>query len=125
MIYRNTLRNWFKIYTSDTATSDSFTFKVNDGTVDSDDAATVGTNIAAVNDTPVATAQTVEATEQTEKTITLAGTDADGDELSYIVISIPENGILKDNGTEITTDDLLKQSLMIHFHIQATPTSLW
>ena len=46
--------------TSETETSDSFTFKVNDGTVDSD-AATVTINITVVNDKPVATAQTVEA----------------------------------------------------------------
>ena len=93
---------------SDTATSDSFTFKVNDGTVDSDETATVTINITAVNDAPVATAQTVEATEQTEKTITLAGTDPDEDDLSYIVISLPENGVLKDDGTEITADQLPK-----------------
>ena len=61
--------------TSETETSDSFTFKVNDGTVDSD-ATTVTINIEAVNDAPTATAQTVEAVEQTAKTITLAGTDA-------------------------------------------------
>ena len=60
------------VSTSDTATSDSFTFKVNDGTVDSE-AATVSLAITAVNDAPVATAQTdVAATEQTEVTITLA-----------------------------------------------------
>ena len=45
------------VSTSDTATSDSFTFKVNDGTVDSE-AATVSIAITAVNDVPVATAQT-------------------------------------------------------------------
>jgi hypothetical protein len=93
--------------TSDTATSDSFTFKVNDGTVDSD-ATTVTINITAVNDKPVATAQTVTATEETAKTITLAGTDADGDTLSYIVSSLPSNGTLTDNGTAITSDDLPK-----------------
>ena len=67
------------VSTSDTATSDSFTFKVNDGTVDSE-AATVSLAITAVNDAPVATPQTdVAATEQTEVTITLAGTDAESD----------------------------------------------
>ena len=65
--------------TSDTATSDSFTFKVNDGTNDSEDAATVTINIEAVNDVgPVATAQTVDV-EDVAKTITLAATDVDGD----------------------------------------------
>ena len=93
--------------TSESATSDSFTFKVNDGTVDSD-AATVTINTTLVNDKPVATAQTVEATEQTEKTITLAGTDAEGDTITYIVASLPTNGTLTDNGTAITSDDLPK-----------------
>ena len=109
MIYPKTTTGTDVVYTStsDSATSDSFTFKVNDGTVDSD-AATVTINITAVNDKPVATAQTVTATEETAKTITLAGTDADGDTLSYIVSSLPTNGTLADNGTTITSDDLPK-----------------
>ena len=77
------------VSTSDTATSDSFTFKVNDGTVDSE-AATVSLAITAVNDAPVATAQIdVAATEQTEVTITLAGTDLENDTLSYIISTLP------------------------------------
>ena len=83
------------VYTSnsDTATSDSFTFKVNDGTDDST-AATVSLAITGVNDVPVATAQTdVAATEQTAVTITLAGTDADGTAPSvYKIISLPTSG---------------------------------
>ena len=71
------------------ATSDSFTFKVNDGTVDSE-AATISLAITAVNDVPVATAQTdVAATEQTEVTLTLAGTDLDNDTLSYVIQTLP------------------------------------
>ena len=93
--------------TSDSATSDSFTFKVNDGTVDSD-AATVTINITGVNDAPSATAQTVTLEEQTAKTITLAGTDPDGDTLTYIVASLPLEGTLTDNGTAITSADLPK-----------------
>ena len=96
------------VSTSDTATSDSFTFKVNDGTVDSE-AATVSLAITAVNDAPVATAQTdVAATEQTEVTISLVGTDAESDAITYIVSTLPTNGTLSDNGTVITADDLPK-----------------
>ncbi len=99
------------VYTSnsDTATSDSFTFKVNDGTDDST-AATVSLAITGVNDVPVATAQTdVAATEQTAVTITLAGTDADGTAPSvYKIISLPTSGILSDNGTVIASGDLPK-----------------
>ena len=47
---------------------------------------TVSLAITAVNDVPVATAQTdVAATEQTEVTITLAGTDAESDD-TYLCI---------------------------------------
>ena len=96
------------VSTSDTATSDSFTFKVNDGTVDSE-AATVSLAITAVNDVPVATAQTdVAATEQTAVTLTLAGTDLDNDTLSYVIQTLPTSGTLSDNGTVITSDDLPK-----------------
>ncbi|MDA8938108.1 FG-GAP-like repeat-containing protein, partial [Flavobacteriaceae bacterium] len=96
------------VSTSDTATSDSFTFIVNDGTVDSE-AATISLAITAVNDVPVATAQTdVAATEQTEVTITLAGTDAESDAITFIVSTLPTNGTLSDNGTVITADDLPK-----------------
>ncbi|MDA9125076.1 FG-GAP-like repeat-containing protein, partial [Flavobacteriaceae bacterium] len=97
------------ISTSDAETTDSFTFKVNDGTVDSE-AATVSLAIAAVNDVPVATPQTdVAATEQTEFTITLAGTDPDGTiPVIFKIISLPSDGTLSDNGTVITADDLPK-----------------
>ena len=66
----------------------AYTFqKVNDGTVDSDETATIAINITALNDTPVATAKTgAEATEQTEKTIT-GRTDPDEDDLSFMFIS--------------------------------------
>jgi VCBS repeat-containing protein len=61
------------------------------------------------NFTPVATVQTdVAATEQTEVTITLAGTDSNDDTLTYIIATLPSNGTLSDNDTLITVDDLPK-----------------
>ena len=39
------------------------------------------------NTAPVATAQTVTATEDVDKTITLAGSDDDGDNLTYTIRS--------------------------------------
>ena len=59
-------------------------------------------NITAVNDKPVATAQTVTATEQTAKTITLAGTDADGETLTYSIVSNPSNGTVTLDGVTAT-----------------------
>ncbi len=70
---------------------DSFTFKVNDGTVDSP-AATVSITITPVNDLPVANAQSVTTDEDTAKAITLTGTDVDGDSLTYTVLTQPDPG---------------------------------
>src|SRR5205823_387329 len=64
---------------------DSFTFKANDGTVDSG-AATVSLTVTAVNDAPVANAQTVTTAEDTAKAIVLMATDVDGDALTYAIV---------------------------------------
>ena len=73
--------------------SDSFTFKVNDGTVDSN-VATVSITVNAVNDTPVANAQSVSTPEDTAVAITLVGSDVEGSSLTYSVVTSPANGIL-------------------------------
>ena len=92
------------VYTanSETATSDKFEIRTKtdagllSGIVD------VTLNITLVNDKPVATAQTVEAVEQTAKTITLAGTDAEGDTLTYSIVSNPSNGTVTLDGATAT-----------------------
>ncbi len=73
--------------------SDSFTFKVNDGTDDSA-TATVSITITAVNDLPVANAQSVTTNEDTAKAITLTGTDVDLDSLAFTVLTQPTKGAL-------------------------------
>ena len=73
--------------------SDSFTFKVNDGVLDSNTSA-VSITISAVNDTPIATSQEVVVVEQSEKEITLTGTDTEDSSLSYTITSIPLHGEL-------------------------------
>ena len=94
------------ISTSDSATSDSFTFMVNDGEEDST-AAAITITITAVNDTPVATADSFTATEQIALTVTLSGTDPDGTTPSiYIIEALPTSGTLSDNDTIITDEDL-------------------
>ncbi|MEI7831644.1 MAG: Ig-like domain-containing protein, partial [bacterium] len=80
---------------------DSFTFKVNDGVVDSA-TATVSITVTAVNDAPVATAQSVTTAEDTAKAITLAGTDVDGDNLTYTVVTQPAHGILTGTKPNLT-----------------------
>ncbi len=81
--------------------NDSFSFKANDGTVDSA-AATVAITISAVNDAPLASAQSVATTEDTAKGITLAGSDADGDALTYLIVTAPTHGALGGSAPNVT-----------------------
>ena len=60
------------------------------------------------NNIPTATPQTISAIEQVEKTITLSGSDPRDGQLSFIVVSLPSNGVLTDNGSEIKSDELPK-----------------
>ena len=73
--------------------ADSFTFKVNDGTVDSAPA-TVSITVTPVNDAPVANAQAAATNEDTAKAITLTGSDVDGNPLTYSVVTQPGHGSL-------------------------------
>jgi hypothetical protein len=70
--------------------SDSFTFKVNDGAVDSN-IATVSVTIGAVNDAPSANTAQIGTTEDLPVSGKLAGHDIDGDTLTYALVS---NGAL-------------------------------
>jgi len=83
------------------AGSDSFTFKVNDGIVDSN-IATVSITITPVSDVPVATDQAVSTEEDTAKPITLAGSDADGDPLTYSFATLPAHGTLSGSAPNVT-----------------------
>jgi hypothetical protein len=76
---------------------DSFTFKVNDGTLDSV-VATVSMGITAVNDAPVAVAQSVVAIKNTARAVVLGGTDADGDALTFTLLTPPAHGVLTGDG---------------------------
>jgi gliding motility-associated-like protein len=86
--------------------SDSFTFKVNDGSTDSN-VATVSITVNPAPDAPVANNQSVTAIEDIVKSITLTGTDADGDALTYIVVAAPTHGTLNGSAPNLTyTPDL-------------------
>ncbi|CAI8360293.1 MAG: Uncharacterised protein [SAR92 bacterium MED-G29] len=92
------------ISTSDTAITDSFRFKANDGSLDSNNEAIVNIAITPVDDLPIASNQLVEIAEQTAISITLQGTDADipeGVNLSFKITSLPNNGTLSDDNEEI------------------------
>jgi len=80
---------------------DSFTFKANDGTVDSAPA-TVTITVTAVNDPPVATAQSVSTKQGVARAITLAGTDVDGNPLTYAIVTSPAHGTLSGTPPNVT-----------------------
>lgn len=81
--------------------SDSFTFRVNDGTVNSA-VATISLNITPVNDIPVATPRTASTNEDTAVAITLSGSDVEGSSLSYSIVSQPSKGVLSGSPPNVT-----------------------
>jgi VCBS repeat-containing protein len=81
--------------------ADSFTFKANDGTVDSN-VATVSITITAANDAPEASAQAVTTAEETAKAVTLTATDVDGNPLTYTVVAQPAHGTLSGTAPALT-----------------------
>jgi hypothetical protein len=71
---------------------DSFQFKANDGTLDSN-TATISITVQA-NAAPVASNQAVTTTKNTAKAITLTATDANNDPLTYSIVTQPAQGTL-------------------------------
>jgi uncharacterized repeat protein (TIGR01451 family) len=55
---------------------------------------TVTATFVFVNSPPVAIAQTITTTENTPKTVTLTGNDADGDSLTFTLVDLPTHGAL-------------------------------
>ena len=81
---------------------DSFTFKANDGTADSNVATVSITVNAGANVAPVAGNQTVPTTEDTAVNITLTASDANGDALTYSIVTQPLHGTLSGAGAAQT-----------------------
>ncbi len=75
------------------AGSDAFTFKANDGTGDSN-VATVSLTVRGPNHAPVASDMSVTAAAGSATPVTLTASDADGDALTYIIVSPPAHGQL-------------------------------
>jgi large repetitive protein len=80
---------------------DSFTYRVSDGSAESE-VATVTLTVEAVNDAPTATDQDVATPEDTAKALTLAVADADGDPLAFEIVSGPAHGDLSGTGSDRT-----------------------
>ena len=74
--------------------TDTFTFRANDGQADSN-TATVTVTITAVNDAPVANAQSVTTAMNTPVTIKLTDSDGDGNPLTFTIATGPINGTLR------------------------------
>lgn len=72
---------------------DSFTFQANDGLADSN-VATVTLTVQAVNDAPIATTQHIVTADSIAKAFTLAGSDVDADDLTFSVMTLPQQGTL-------------------------------
>ncbi|WP_224241656.1 Ig-like domain-containing protein [Hyalangium gracile] len=81
--------------------SDSFTFTVSDGQATSAPA-TVSITITPVNDTPVASAQSVTTPEETAKAIVLSGSDPENDPVTFTVVSGPSHGTLTGTPPNVT-----------------------
>ena len=64
-------------------------------------------NVAPVDDNLQATAQTVTGTEDTDVTITLAGTDSDGRSFSFKITALPANGFLFQTSDGATRGDTI------------------
>ncbi len=80
---------------------DSFTFRVNDGHLDSI-LATISIDVDPVNDQPVADAQSVSLDEDGELDILLTGSDIDGDSLTFSIVDNPGHGTLDGSGDDWT-----------------------
>ncbi len=81
--------------------NDSFTFRVNDGSLTSS-TATVSITVLPVNDTPVATQRSVTTLEDTTVAIVLTGTDKDLNTLTFSIVAGPSNGTLTGTAPNLT-----------------------
>lgn len=79
---------------------DSFTYKANDGALDSYPV-TVSVTVTPVNDAPTARNQAVETNEDTARAITLSGSDVDGDSLNNVIVNGPSHGTLSGSGLNV------------------------
>jgi hypothetical protein len=95
-----TAPNLVYVPNSDVSGTDSFTYKVNDGTADSG-LATVSITVASVNDAPVAGTLSVKTDEDTTAMITLTGFDPEGATLTYSVVRQPANGVVSGEGASL------------------------
>jgi len=83
-----------------TSGSDSFTYLVSDGVVQSAPV-TVSLQIAHVNHPPSGTSLNLQTSQNQPLSITLTGTDIDGDALTFLIVTPPSKGQLSGNGATL------------------------
>src|SRR5207247_2182474 len=103
--------------------TDSFTYKANDGSLDSN-MATVSITVTAVNDAPVASDQAIVTAEDTAKTITLSETDVEGSPLTYAIVTGPAHGTLSGTAPSLTYTPALNYNGADSFTFKANDGSL-
>ena len=81
--------------------SDSFTFKVSDGSLDSA-TATVSIAVTPVNDAPTAAPKSITTTESTSVSVVLSGSDPEGTSLTYTIVSDPTHGTFTGTAPNLT-----------------------
>ncbi len=81
--------------------SDSFQFTVNDGHSTSAPA-TVSISVIPSDPGPTATSRQLAVNEDSSITVTLTGTDPDGDNLSFAITQLPPNGVLTGTPPNVT-----------------------
>lgn len=95
------------------AGSDSFTYKVNDGKVDSDPA-TITLSVLPSNDPPTANQQSVTTKVDKSAAITLSGDDFDSDTLEFSIVTRPNHGNIT-SGSDFETSGKLLYTPRAHF----------
>ena len=80
----------------------AFTITASDGVSSSDNPIQVAINVAPVNDTPTVGPRVLSLLEDSSATITLTGTDIDGDPLAFLIANGPTHGTLTQQGTDFT-----------------------
>ena len=100
--------------------NDNFTYKVNDGSQDSN-IATVAIAVTSVNDAPIANGQSVITNEDTTAAVVLSATDIDSQSLSFRIVTNPSKGTLQpDLGTELCSQRRRRE---LHRHGHLHPNS--
>lgn len=79
--------------TIDFVGTDAFTFRSHDGR-DFSNVSTITLNVTAVNDAPVALAQTISTTRNSNVAVNLAATDGERETITYTLVSSPTHGAL-------------------------------